>query len=107
MRFIFLLLLMSYASAQVTVKGGVVVSGGVSISSSAAPNNPVVSTLPQTWANDKTCNPPGGVYDVTKTIPGSYPATWAGINNSDYWQFFIDSSSQSGRCQYAYQMYRV
>jgi hypothetical protein len=38
------------------------------------PITPPIATLPQVWANDKECNPPGGTFDVVKTIPGDYTA---------------------------------
>lgn len=43
---------------------------------------PVIATLPQVWANPSvSCNPPGA-YDVEKTIPGDYAATWTGFNQA-------------------------
>jgi len=79
-RVILIILLTTACWSQVTVKG--VKITGVSINTPGTPPVQTIAQLPQAWANDQTCNPPGGTYDVTKTIPGSYPATWAGINNA-------------------------
>src|SRR5215469_8750987 len=71
------MLLAASAVAQITVQGVTITDVNIS-----TPGNVFVAFLPQAWANDQTCNPPGGTYDVTKTIPGSYAATWAGINQA-------------------------
>ncbi len=49
---------------QITVKGGVTVKGSTNISIAGTPLPPpitVIAQLPQVWANDKECNPPGGI----------------------------------------------
>ena len=43
-------------------------------------------TLPQLWVNDGECNPPGGVFDVVKTVKangrGDYAYSQAGLNQA-------------------------
>lgn len=77
---------------QITVKGGVTVKGSTNISIAGTPLPPpitVIAQLPQVWANDHECDPPGGTYDVTKTIPGDYTAANAQQANVD-WQAAAD-----------------
>jgi len=49
-----------------------------------SPLPPSIAQLPQVWADDHECDPPGGVYDVTKTIPGDYTAANAQQANVDW-----------------------
>lgn len=45
----------------------------------SAQSNP---TLPQAWANNHECDPPGGVYDVTRTMGTDYTSNAAGLNKA-------------------------
>lgn len=83
-----ILLLTAAASGQVTIQGGVTTSGGVTFGSPASVA--ALAQLPQVWANDKECDPPGA-YDVTKTIPGDYTAANAQQANVD-WAAAADQS---------------
>lgn len=69
---------------QTSVKG--VTITGVNIGTSTTPVSGSVSpaALPQVWANDHECDPPGGVFDVVKTIPGDYTTANAQQANVDW-----------------------
>jgi len=45
---------------------------------------PAIAQLPLVWADDHECDPPGGVFTVTKTIPGDYTAANAQQANVDW-----------------------
>src|SRR3982074_1748817 len=45
----------------------------------SAQSNP---TLPQAWANNHECDPPGGVYDVTRIMGTDYTNNAAGLNKA-------------------------
>jgi hypothetical protein len=80
-----IILLVGGAGAQVTLGGGVQIKGGVSVNGTMSvlpPAGPGAPMLPQVWVNTQVCYPPGGTYDVVKTIPGSYAATMAGLQQS-------------------------
>lgn len=82
----FLALLLLYTTSvygQTKTKG--VTITGVSINTNTTP--PIfnsVATLPQVWGDDNECNPPGGVFDVVKHIPGDYTTANAQQANVDY-----------------------
>lgn len=42
--------------------------------------NPGLLQLPLNWADDRECNPPGGIFDVTRVIGVNYTANAAGLN---------------------------
>lgn len=44
-------------------------------------NTAGAAQLPQVWVDSHKCDPPGGVYDREKTMPGDYAASYAGLNN--------------------------
>lgn len=77
----------AYALSQNTnLKGSVRVKGSITLGAPlviGAGN--VFAQLPSSWVNSGLttgtgfCSPPGGIYDATKTIPGDYPATFAGL----------------------------
>lgn len=73
------------AWAQVTVSSVQITGINISLA-----NVPGVS-LPQVWANDHECDPPGGVFDVVKHIPGDYTIANAQQANVD-WQAAADQS---------------
>jgi hypothetical protein len=85
MKWFVALVLVGTISAQVTFKGGVKVRGGVNVGVAITPPlSPGFAMLPQVWADDHECDAPGGVYDVTKTIPGDYAAANAQQANVDW-----------------------
>lgn len=76
-RLIIVLILAPMLMGQ-TVGGNAQLNGTIGVG-----NSPTgIPRLPFAWVNSHVCDPPGGTYDVTKTIPGSYAATWAGINQA-------------------------
>lgn len=82
MRIALVLFLATTALAQITVKGSVTMKGVTVSGVGGSPPAAVFAQLPQIWANPHSCDPPGGVFDVEKTIPGDYAATWAGLNQA-------------------------
>lgn len=77
-------------SAQTRVKGNVLVKGGASLGAPLIVNaGNVFGQLPSSWVNSDIangvlagngfCKPAGGSFDATKTIPGDYAATVAGL----------------------------
>jgi len=86
-RVLLALVLMSatHALAQITSQGGAKINGGSSLTGMTTglpPAGPGVPMLPQAWVDTQICYPPGGTYDVVKTIPGNYAATMAGLQQS-------------------------
>lgn len=68
------------------IKGSVLVKGSVTLGAPlviGAGN--VFAQLPQNWVNSGLttgtgfCSPPAGTFDATKTMPGDYAATFAGL----------------------------
>jgi hypothetical protein len=78
MKFPILILLASFAVGQSTV-GGSAAAGSFTISGTAT-QLPNFAQLPLNWADDQECNPPGGVFDITRIIGVNYTANAAGLN---------------------------
>ena len=87
MRFVWAVVLAAAAAAWgQSVSAGNWASTGTAAWGAAAcgtPNNPCMSAsvqLPQNWANNHECDPPGGTFNVTKTLGTDFTGNAAGIN---------------------------
>lgn len=75
----------SYSLGQTQVKGNVKVSGNVTLGAALVGVQNFFAQLPINWVNSGLttgtgfCSPPGGTFDATKTMPGDYAATFAGL----------------------------
>lgn len=69
------LIFVASADGQVKIGGGAKMSGGTKVISSLS-----LAALPQVWANNHECDPPGGIFNVTKTLGTDFTGNAAGIN---------------------------
>lgn len=81
---LFLILWMpSWSVAQRTnVKGNIKVQGNISLGFPLFSGLAAFAQLPLSWVDNHQCDPPGGIYNVTRSVKASggfYPGTFAGL----------------------------
>lgn len=80
-----MLMIVTQGWSQTRAKGAIVLKGNITFGAPVSGSGPFFAQLPVNYVNAGLttgtgfCSPPGGIYDATKTMPGDYAATFAGL----------------------------